>query len=62
MSAIHGSKNIPSSATASTPDLAERRRYKRINHQKQTRRDLRDARDQLRDCALLLSVRRPAAA
>jgi hypothetical protein len=61
MSAPHGSKTNSPLASADTPESAsDRRRVKRIRHHQQTRRDLRDARQQLRECARLLSVTRPA--
>lgn len=62
MSANHRSKISIFAASVDTPESAsDRRRAKRIRHNQQTRRDLRDARQQLRDCARLLSVKRLAA-
>jgi hypothetical protein len=62
MSASHGSKSNSPLASVDTPESAsDRRRAKRIRHHQQTRRDLRDARQQIREAAPLLSVTRPAA-
>ncbi len=54
------SNTVP--ATADTPESAsERRRARRIRHNQQTRRDMRDLRQQLRDARALLGATRPAA-
>ncbi len=61
MSAVHGSKSNTIPASVDTPESAgDRRRAKRIRLHQKNRRELRDVRQQLRDCARLLSVTRPA--
>lgn len=62
MSAAHGSKSNTILASVDTPESAsDRRRAKRVRNHQKNRRELRDVRQQLRDCAGLHSVRRPAA-
>jgi len=62
MSRPHGSKISIFSATDTPESASDRRRAKRVRLHQKNRRELRDVRQQLRDCARLLSVTRTAAA